>query len=138
MIYQLFYTSEATSVEAAQSVIEQLPHFRSNNKKLGLTGILLHVERANGSLFIQILEGSEEAVKGIVEVIRKDNRHENFDILHQEFWIERQFENWSMGLKSVTEKTKGKADFEFERATEVISENNSFRLAIEAIERFYL
>ena len=64
-----------------------------NNKKIGVTGILLSAHE----FFFQILEGDEAGVDRLVELIRQDPRHKDLLILKAERGVtERLFPNWSM------------------------------------------
>jgi class 3 adenylate cyclase len=64
-----------------------------NNKKIGITGILLSAHE----FFFQILEGDGEKIDRLVERIRQDPRHRDLLILKAEEGVaERLFPDWSM------------------------------------------
>lgn len=64
-----------------------------NNKKLGVTGVLL----AAHEFFFQILEGEADVIDGLIERIRRDPRHRDLLILRAEVDVPgRLFPNWSM------------------------------------------
>ena len=69
-----------------------------NNTKLGITGMLLHVD---GSFF-QVLEGEESAVHALYEKILRDPRHTSAIKLIEEPIERRAFSRWSMGYARVT------------------------------------
>ena len=64
-----------------------------NNKKLGVTGVLM----SSGGIFFQILEGPEAAVDEIYGAIAADSRHTDLVVLGFETDVEvRRFPDWSM------------------------------------------
>lgn len=86
--------------EAEIKGIEQFA--RRNNKKTGVTGILISVH----DYFFQILEGDEATVDVLVEKIRRDPRHQDLLILSAEHEIaERMFPNWNMRTIRLDEAT---------------------------------
>ena len=54
---------------------------------------------------MQTLEGSEVAVKTLVEKIKSDPRHSKFTALMEGPILERSFGSWSMGFKTITQET---------------------------------
>ena len=54
---------------------------------------------------MQTLEGSEVAVKTLVEKIKSDPRHSKFTALMEGPILERSFGSWSMGFKKITRET---------------------------------
>ena len=72
---------------------------RSNNARLGITGMLLHRE----GRFIQVLEGPEEAVRERLAVIARDPRHTAVHTLVAERGEDRLFPAWTMGYRAVTD-----------------------------------
>ena len=64
-----------------------------NNKKAGITGMLLGIENR----YLQYLEGKEPVVKGLMETIKKDGRHHEINQWLQGHTQERIFSDWSMG-----------------------------------------
>ena len=67
---------------------------RINNPLDGMTGVLIF----NGSTFMQIMEGSEAAVDGLVDArLRSDRRHSNMSICDEPDDREpRTFPDWAM------------------------------------------
>src|SRR5688572_26300323 len=86
------------SDEALRALLEQS---RTNNARLGLSGLLLYED----GQFMQALEGPDEAVRGLYEIIGRDPRHENVRALMVEPITERQFPDWAMGFQTVTDET---------------------------------
>ncbi|ROS48105.1 BLUF domain-containing protein [Frigoribacterium sp. PhB24] len=72
---------------------------RSNNARLGITGMLLHRE----GRFIQVLEGPDEAVRARLAVIARDPRHTAVHTIVDERVEDRLFPAWTMGYRAVTD-----------------------------------
>jgi hypothetical protein len=56
-----------------------LKHAREKNKRLGITGMLIHCD---GS-FIQALKGSKDQVMIMLRIIRQDSRHSRIVVLFE-------------------------------------------------------
>ena len=95
-MYHLMYVSYATQNFTDSDLTDLLIKARKNNGSLGITGMLIHRE----GNFIQVLEGEEQAVKRLYEVIKADNRHDGVIIMSDCEIQERQFENWAMDFRS--------------------------------------
>ena len=94
----LTYTSRARLdlTDADLSDIHQTA--RHLNALDGVTGLLLF----DGSRFLQIIEGSEEAIDNLVERLRMDPRHSAFEVRDEREVEQRSFEDWSMELVRVS------------------------------------
>lgn len=90
---RLLYFSQATYLISNEHVQQILEASRRNNPAVGVTGILVH----GGGLFMQVLEGPEQAVLRLYVKILDDNRHSNSEIIYITPTDKRIFENWSMG-----------------------------------------
>lgn len=88
----LTYTSWARPGIRADEVDAILSSARINNARDEISGVLIF----NGSAFMQILEGSEAAVGGLVERLASDPRHSNMSIRDDRPIDARTFPNWSM------------------------------------------
>ena len=64
----------------------------------GVTGILIF----DGVRFLQLVEGSEGAVDHLVERLRRDKRHSDFEVRDERFVQTRSFPDWSMNLVRVS------------------------------------
>ena len=94
-MYQLLYTSKAVTPFKDDEIAKLLDIARLNNSKKSITGMLLY---CNGN-FIQVLEGNEQLVTELYEIISNDPRHTEINKV-MENQIERpQFPDWSMGYK---------------------------------------
>jgi len=70
---------------------------RDQNAIEGITGLLIF----NGTHFLQIIEGSAEAIEDLIEKLRRDPRHTGFEIRDRRKVEERSFPDWSMELVRV-------------------------------------
>ena len=71
---------------------------REVNALEGITGLLVF----NGTHFLQIVEGSPQAVDELIERLRRDPRHNGIEIRDQREIAERSFPDWSMELVRVS------------------------------------
>ena len=88
----LTYTSWARPGISAEEVDAILSSARTNNPLDGISGLLIF----NGSAFMQILEGSEEAVDRLAGRLASDPRHSNMSIRDERTIEARTFPDWSM------------------------------------------
>lgn len=88
----LTYTSWARPGISAHEVDAILSSARTNNPLGGISGLLIF----NGSAFMQILEGGEEAVDRLAGRLASDPRHSNMSIRDERPLIGRTFPDWSM------------------------------------------
>ncbi|HEX8624947.1 MAG TPA: BLUF domain-containing protein [Allosphingosinicella sp.] len=64
----------------------------------GISGLLLF----DGSRFLQIVEGAEDAIDSLVERLRMDPRHSAFEVRDERYVERRSFPDWSMELIRVS------------------------------------
>lgn len=67
---------------------------RKNNKEKGITGVLSYRD----GFYIQVLEGSEEAVNSLFSKILADSRHHEVTVILNEAIEQRSFSGWYMRL----------------------------------------
>jgi hypothetical protein len=65
---------------------------RRNNPRLGITGALV----CRHDLYLQLIEGPEEAIDALYERITEDDRHFDVRLLLSEEASGRLFPNWAM------------------------------------------
>lgn len=99
MIYQLMYKSRITGEMSFRVLIDIMDQSRKKNEELGITGFLL----ATDEEFLQVLEGSFEAVNEIYHTIAKDKRHQHLQLISFELIRERYFPKWTMKATSINE-----------------------------------
>ena len=75
-----------------------LAQSRSNNERLGISGILLHY----GMTFLQVLEGEGKVVCDLIEKIAADPRHIGMEIIFTQDKHQKVFQDWSMELIGIS------------------------------------
>ncbi len=91
-LYRLTYTSRRDPAFNSVQIIDILQACKRNNPLQGITGILFF----DNSNFLQRLEGTESGVKALVEKLKQDDRHGDFQVLEEGPMTQRQFKLWSM------------------------------------------
>jgi Sensors of blue-light using FAD len=91
---RLLYISQAAPGISDEQVRDILKSAQRNNSGAGITGVLIR----GGGLFMQVLEGPEQAVLRLYVKILDDRRHGDCRILHISTANDRIFEKWSMGV----------------------------------------
>lgn len=89
---RLIYASRAVEALKAEDVESILVVSRSNNAKVGVTGVLVYGARE----FLQCLEGGREAVNATYARILRDPRHSEVTILDFAEIERREFAHWAM------------------------------------------
>lgn len=103
--HYLVYVSQADSGLSPKDLESILTESRTYNPSKGITGILLYVEgdgRSRGS-FMQLLEGDEIEIERLRKRIFSDPRHHTKIVLERGQKADRDFPDWSMAFKSVTQ-----------------------------------
>ena len=100
------YVSVATSPLSADEIAALLTQARANNERDGITGALLyHRDR-----FIQIVEGEDEIVRAKFDAIATDARHRNVQTMREKRIPERQFPQWTMGFREISDESVKQLD----------------------------
>ena len=94
-ILTLVYISDATQDFSQAELQSLLKVCRSNNEKIGITGMMVYA----GGKFLQILEGEPEVINTLMEKLEKDQRHANIVVMNSDLLAHRHFDQWSMGFK---------------------------------------
>lgn len=97
---QVLYISSASKPLSTEDLIALLQQSLTSNTDTGVTGMLLY---GNGT-FLQALEGEERVVDALCDRIREDPRHTNVTFLYRRRIERRQYPDWSMGFKRVSDK----------------------------------
>ena len=96
---QLVYISRSKiALESPLDVADILEVSSRNNGAYRITGALTYCD----DRFVQLLEGPSEALDWLVERLRYDPRHTDFDILGRVSIRERAFPEWSMLFPTLT------------------------------------
>ena len=98
-LYFLVYVSTAVNDLSQEELVELMRKSSASNAKRNVTGMLLSKERN----FMQVLEGSESAVRSLHAIIAADPRHKGLITILQGPLKERQFANWSMGFRNLND-----------------------------------
>lgn len=88
----IIYVSTAAIGFDSDALTALTLHANSKNDKNDITGMLVY----NGELFMQLLEGEEQNVSDILDIIAKDKRHTNVTIIRKEDIVARECPDWSM------------------------------------------
>jgi hypothetical protein len=91
-IRRLVYASVPVSRNRRTDLDTILAQARRNNGVNGVSGLLV----SGGDRYVQVLEGTPEAVDHIMDVIRDDDRHTDVQVLSDEPAAERAFGGWTM------------------------------------------
>jgi len=123
MMIEITYVSRATEPMPAEQLLALLQQCRKNNTARGVTGMLVY----GNATFLQALEGEETILDGLVERIRKDPRHTDIQLLRRGPIANRQYSDWSMGFKRVSDtelkrveglRNFGEKDFTFQNLSQ--------------------
>ena len=94
-LIRLFYVSRPRPGIAAAEVHRIVGTSQVNNRRRGVTGLLVY----DGQAFAQILEGQAEALEELMARIGADDRHGEIHLLQREADVnERRFGAWAMHL----------------------------------------
>ncbi len=98
MLSQFLYISTAPTLprEELESILATSAR---NNPERGITGLLLF----NGRNFLQLLEGEESEVAGLMERITQDPRHSGVSVLDKRPIAERACPDWAMKRVMIAE-----------------------------------
>ncbi|MGJ7546637.1 BLUF domain-containing protein [Variovorax sp. LT1R16] len=97
--YRLIYTSRVNEPIDLGALLRQA---QKNNPSLGITGGLAVLE----GVFLQYLEGKEDAVESLFARILPDQRHAHVKVLERRAVPRRMFSDWSMAMLDWTESAK--------------------------------
>lgn len=98
-MFQLIYVSQATSSIQLDEIENILEASRANNQVEQVTGMLMYKDR----LFVQILEGEKDHVFSVYDRVKNDTRHQGVQIIEESEVPKRQFDQWIMGFKFLTQ-----------------------------------
>jgi hypothetical protein len=93
VIYQILYSSRETYPLRAEDLIRLLLSSRERNRGADVTGVLLYRQ----GRFMQLLEGSEAAVRPLYAHIADDPRHGDIEVQLARTCDARLMHGWNMG-----------------------------------------
>ncbi|MGI3781464.1 MAG: BLUF domain-containing protein [Janthinobacterium lividum] len=97
MTFSLVYVSRATRTLTGQELLDLMATARTANAAAGITGLLLYDDVG----FLQMLEGTRDAVESLYASIEVDPRHEEVTLVRAREQREREFPDWSMAFGAV-------------------------------------
>lgn len=92
--FQVVYMSTALDPWSEEELKALLGDSRRKNEERDVTGILLYHE----GVFFQVLEGECEVIEALCEIIKSDERHHSFRVIHRGYHHQRLFPEWTMGF----------------------------------------
>ncbi len=98
--FQIVYVSSASDLLDEPSLKRMLSDIRAKNAAQNITGILLY---ADGNI-MQVLEGEQTLVEQLMQAIISDPRHKGVIVLLRQPIPQRQFAQWSMAYKDVSDE----------------------------------
>lgn len=103
MLYHVIYISKAVTPLSGEALSHLLQQSRRWNESVGITGMLLYIERHMMSQitgrFMQVIEGNESDIEPLFEKIKQDPRHHQIMLLQDGPIGQRSFDDWVMGFK---------------------------------------
>jgi hypothetical protein len=116
MLRQLLYVSSSNPAGTKVALDPIYDASRHNNAIDGVTGLLL----SDGRRFVQVLEGSDEAIESTMSRIRADRRHNRIEVLRDAQVPAREFGYWSMA-----DRSRGERADEFDERLRLMLRNAS-------------
>ena len=98
-LIQLIYISSEAKAYDENSLLDLLELARHENKKHGVTGLLLY----HDGCFMQVIEGAEIDIDQLFANINADTTHKDLLCLLRTPIEERDFTDWSMGFEHLRE-----------------------------------
>jgi len=96
-LFRVAYLSTASKLFDPAELREMLKESNQRNKEAGITGMLLYKD----GQYMQVLEGTMEAVTTTFSRISKDSRHHGIMVLVKGAVQERRFPAWSMAFRDL-------------------------------------
>ncbi|GGY33023.1 hypothetical protein GCM10011297_02460 [Bacterioplanes sanyensis] len=123
MLIELLYVSRSRQRFDDLALTELLRVARRNNQSTGITGLLLYDGRGT---FIQALEGDDDQVMPLFNLITTDARHDHVHVLGRQRIQQRSFPEWQMGFfplsPELIAKVEGYSDFMFADSQQQLSQ----------------
>ena len=129
------YVSYAAQPLSNADLTRLLENSRKNNQDKNITGMLMYID----GKFIQVLEGAKVDINDIYDIILSDPRHKKVSKIIEGRTIRRNFENWTMGFKSMTgEETDENSGFcEIEQYFRDLDISDSSHVTLIFLRLFY-
>ena len=98
---QISYVSRATAPMSSEDLLSLLRQCLTNNPGSAVTGMLFYANET----FLQTLEGEEADVDHLLQRIKADPRNTDIQLLHRRTIERRDYSDWSMGFRRLTDET---------------------------------
>lgn len=108
MIYELTYESVAKKGLTTDDIEAILETSIARNSESGITGCLVYYNRR----FIQILEGTRQAIQELYQKIEKDDRHSKVRIIAENAVEKRTFPEWGMAYFPIDKDKVSRSELE--------------------------
>lgn len=76
--------------------------------------------------YVQVLEGPSDVLDDLLDIIRRDERHYDFEMLRDIEVAHRSFGNWSMGYHPIASKTSAEFPNRAETACQLAQQMTNF------------
>jgi len=96
-LFRIAYVSTASKLFDSAELRDMLKESNARNKEADITGMLLYKD----GQFMQVLEGTLEAVTATFSRISRDPRHHGIMVLLKGAVQERRFPDWSMAFRDL-------------------------------------
>jgi len=83
---------QGASSEIESTLLDIAEKSTKNNQAIGITGVLF----LHNHMFLQVLEGAQDALERLMSHLQLDSRHKNIVRIIDEEILGRSFGNWSM------------------------------------------
>ena len=98
-LQRLIYRSVATgTTDSLLNVATILAESQRNNDRDGLSGALA----AHGDRYVQVIEGSRQALDSLLRRLQGDRRHRALEVIDRRDIESRRFDGWAMAHARVT------------------------------------
>jgi len=91
-ITQFAYMARYTGTTVERDLSDITARAKRNNERLGITGVLVY----DAGVFIQVMEGPNDAITHMMTRILSDERADNVAVLFHRLVNERELGHWSM------------------------------------------
>jgi hypothetical protein len=99
MLRRIVYTSHSTHLLDKRALLDLLHEARGFNDIDDITGFLMY----DDGHFLQIVEGPPTEIANLIQRLKRDSRHEQFEI-HEDVQTQtRLFSAWSMGFGDLSD-----------------------------------
>lgn len=131
MTHHIVYISRARADLTTDDIEKIIETSKRKNKLAGITGLLLHFR----GMFVQVLEGDKKKLDDLLDVIFKDDRHEEATVIYTRPVQQQLFEDWSMAFQEteLVEVLRASGFHDIDDALEFVVSRQGQELDIDAM-----